>query len=151
MGSWHVTHSTLPMWKKNRNVVITYKPLDSPPGAIDDLVEYQPLSSDKKKSVEGVDKPDPSVHAAYDWRGKGWLKVASSHWEVLGHGEEDGGWVVTYFAKTLFTPAGIDIYAKRRGGLSGDLIMKIKEEMRKIEDADFRKLADEIFDIKHDW
>lgn len=139
------------MWKNNRNVVITYKPLDSVPGAIDDLVEYQPLSSDKKKTVEGIDKPDPDVHAAYNWRGKGWLKIASSHWEVLGHGDEDGGWVVTYFAKTLFTPAGIDIYARKKGGLSEELVGRIRAEMKKVEDQVFQKMADEIFEIRHDW
>lgn len=149
MGPWHVTHSTLPMWKNNRNVVITYKPLES--GTIDDLVEYQPLKSDKKKTVEGVDKPDTAVDAAYNWRGKGWLKIASSHWEVLGHGEEEGGWVVTFFAKTLFTPAGIDVYARKKGGLSEELVGRIREEMRKVEDPGFRKQADEIFEIQHDW
>ncbi|ETN39378.1 uncharacterized protein HMPREF1541_05601 [Cyphellophora europaea CBS 101466] len=104
-GRWYVTHSTLPMWKSNRNVTITYTPLDSPADAIDDLVEYQPLKSEKQKTVRGVDSPDPHVAAAYNWRGRGWLKIASSHWEVLGWGEEEGGWAVTFFAKTLFTPA----------------------------------------------
>lgn len=150
-GPWHVTHSTLPMWKKNKNVVITYTLLESPSGAIDDLVQYNPLNSDKQKTVEGVDKPDPDVEAAYNWRGKGWLKIASSHWEVLGYGEEDEGWVVTFFEKTLFTPAGIDIYARRRGGLSEDLIQRIRAEMKKIDDPGFQKQADEIFEIKHEW
>ncbi|KAJ9658888.1 hypothetical protein H2198_003458 [Neophaeococcomyces mojaviensis] len=150
-GSWHVTHSTLPMWKTNRNVKITYTPLDTPPGAIDDLVEYQPLASDKWKTVNGIDKPHPQVDTAYNWRGKGWLKIASSHWEVLGYGDEDGGWVVTFFEKTLFTPAGIDIYARRKGGLSSELVERIRAEMMKINDPAFQKQADQIFEIKHDW
>lgn len=147
-GSWHVTHSTLPMWKKNRNVVITYTPLES--GAIDDLVEYFPVNSHKRKTVEGIDKPHADVKGAYNWRGKGWLKIASSHWEVLGHGEEDGGWVVTFFEKTLFTPAGIDIYARQKGGLSAELIERIKAEMRKIHDPAFVVQAEQIFEIKHE-
>lgn len=151
MGAWHVTHSTLPMWKKNRNVVITYKALDAPAGAIDDLVEYQPLGSDKKKRVEGIDKPDANVEAAYNWRGRGLLKIASSHWEVLGYGEEDGGWVVTFFEKTLFTPAGVDIYARRNGGLSEELIQRIRAEMKNVEDSAFQRHADKIFTVKHDW
>jgi hypothetical protein len=150
-GAWHVTHSTLPMWKSNRNVVITYTALSDPPGAIDDLVEYQPLKSDKQKTVNGVDTPDPSVPAAYDWRGKGWLKIASSHWEVLGWGEEDEGWVVTFFAKTLFTPAGIDIYARRKGGLSEELLERIRAHMKQVDDAGFREQAEKIFEIRHDW
>ncbi|KAK5949161.1 hypothetical protein OHC33_009902 [Knufia fluminis] len=150
-GPWHVTHSTLPMWKKNKNVVITYTPLESPPGGIDDLVQYNPIDSDKQKTVEGIDKPDPSVEAAYNWRGKGWLKVASSHWEVLGYGEHDGGWMVTFFEKTLFTPAGIDIYARRKGDLSENLIEQIRAEMKKVNDPDFQQQADQIFEIKHEW
>lgn len=139
------------MWRKNKNVVITYTLLESPPGAIDDLVQYNPLNSDKQKTVEGVDTPDPNIDAAYNWRGKGWLKIASSHWEVLGHGDEDEGWMVTFFEKTLFTPAGIDIYARRKGGLSEDLIQRIRAEMKKINDLGFQKQADEIFEIKHEW
>ena len=139
------------MWKKNKNVVITYTPLEKPPGSIDDLVQYNPIDSDKQKTVEGVDTLDPNVEAAYNWRGKGWLKIASSHWEVLGYGEEDGGWVVTFFEKTLFTPAGIDIYSRRKGGLSEALIQGIRAEMKKINDPGFQKQADEIFEIKHEW
>ena len=46
---------------------------------------------------------------------KGWLMIASSKWQVLGYGE---GWAITYFAKTLFTPAGIDIYIRAEQGIS---------------------------------
>lgn len=148
-GPWYVTHSTLPMWKKNKNVVITYTALES--GAIDDLVEYNPIDSDKKKTVTGIDQPDSQTKAAYNWRGKGWLKIASSHWQVLGHGEEDGGWMVTFFDKTLFTPAGIDIYARRKGGLSPSLIQSIRHSMTQIPDPSFQKQANDIFEIKHDY
>ena len=132
-------------------MIITYKLLDSPQGAIDDHVEYQPLRSEKWKVVKGIDKPDDAVESAYNWRGKGWLKIASSHWEVLGHGEQDGGWIVTFFEKTLFTPAGIDIYARQQGGLSKQLIDQIRIEMKTINDTTFQKQADQIFEIKHDW
>ena len=149
-GPWHVTHSTLPMWKSNKNVVITYKPLPSPPGSIDDLVTYNPLSSSKQKTVRGVDTPDATVSAKYQWRGKGLLKIASSQWEVLGHGEEEGGWMVTYFQKTLFTPAGIDVYSRGKGGLSEGLMERIREAMRTVQEEGFRKLEKGIFEIKHE-
>ena len=148
-GPWYVTHSTLPMWKKNKNVIITYTALEA--GAIDDLVEYNPIDSNKKKTVTGVDQPDAKTKAAYNWRGKGWLKIASSHWQVLGHGEEEDGWMVTFFDKSIFTPAGIDIYARRKGGLSLALIQSIRREMKQISDQQFQKQADEIFEIKHEW
>ena len=138
------------MWKKSRNVVITYTPLEGSPGAWDNLVEYQPLDSDKLKSVHGQEHPDPNVPAAWNWRGKGWLMIASSHWEILGHGEEEGGWAVIFFQKTLFTPAGIDVLAKRKQGLSEELIQKIREEMKKIDDKGFNEQADKIFEVRQD-
>jgi hypothetical protein len=47
-GTWHVTHSTLPIWKSKRNVKITYTALaTSTPGVaaeqtdrLDDVVSY---------------------------------------------------------------------------------------------------------------
>lgn len=60
--------------------------------------------------------------------------IASSHWQLLGYnvkggssagagvegGEGEAGeeWVVTYFSKTLFTPAGLDVYARSGTSLS---------------------------------
>ena len=149
-GKWHVTHSTLPMWKKNQNVTITYTPLKENAELLDDLVEYQPLNSDKQKKVEGIDTPDATTQAAYGWRGKGLLKIASSHWQVLAYGEEDGGWAVTYFAKTLFTPAGIDVYAREKRGLSEALLDRIKQEFKVVQDENVQKLAEAMFSIKHD-
>ena len=149
-GTWHVTHSTLPMWKSKRNVRITYTSLSDAPDKLDDLVEYQSPTSDKLKTIHGLDTPNPAFPASWDWRGKGWLKIAGSHWEVLGYGVEDGGWAVTYFAKTLFTPAGIDIYSREKGGLSEGLVQKIRDGLTKIEDDNFRKLLEGIFAVKHD-
>lgn len=150
-GAWHVTHSTLPMWKSNRNVVIKYTPAEGDTGGIHDLVSYKPLGSDKHKEIHGFNTPDASIPASYKWRGKGWLKVTSSEWEVLGYGQEEGGWVVTFFKKTIFSPAGIDIYAKKHGGLSEELLETIISEVKKIKDADIQKMVGSLFPIKHDW
>jgi hypothetical protein len=161
--TWHVTHSTLPMWKNKRNVRIQYTPLEpsSPSIAkentdrLDDLVSYQGLNSDKVSTVHGVDKAASGGdgRGEWDWRGKGLLMIASSHWEVLGWGEEEGTgnkWVVTMFAKTLFTPAGIDVYAKHRAGLKPETVEGIKRALEGIEDADVKKLAPQVFEIKSD-
>lgn len=150
-GRWHVTHSTLPMWKTNRNVTITYRSLPNNAEVLDDLVEYQPVNSDKKKKIEGVDTPDAAMLGAYSWRGRGFLKLASSHWQILGYGDEDGGWAVTYFQKTLFTPAGIDLYARRKGGLSDELIEQIRDEIRATKDKNVTRLAELMFPIHHNW
>lgn len=155
------------MWRKSRNVRITYKAIpDTKPAHIDDTVTYQSLSSTSIKTVHGVDKPvnvpsttitnpaegDPEAASlAYQWRGKGWLMIASSKWEILGHGEEAGtgnSWVVTYFAKTLFTPAGVDFYS-RKGSLAPETIENIKAGLAEL-GGDVAKLASQVFEVKMD-
>ncbi|RYO89301.1 hypothetical protein DL764_008595 [Monosporascus ibericus] len=147
--TWSVTHSTLSMWRSAKNVRITYKPYEadkSSSPAIDDLVEYEKKGSQSGvKTVEGVDRPDPGSPSAWDWRGKGWLRIASSHWEVLGYGERplttaEGGagierWVVTWFAPTLFTQEGLDIYSDRREGLSRETLEAIMEALKNLDEA----------------
>lgn len=170
-GTWHVTHSTLPMWKSKRNVRIAYDFL--PPSTpsltteqtdrLDDLVTYQSLTSEKVQTIHGVDKASGSTGSrdVWDWRGKGWLMIASSHWEVLGWGEEqnEGGdsasattndWVITYFAKTLFTPAGIDIYSRKAQRPSEGTVQGIKDALARMKDESITTLAKDIFEIQMD-
>ncbi|KAF1357518.1 hypothetical protein EJ07DRAFT_78694, partial [Lizonia empirigonia] len=173
--SWNVTHSTLPMWKKFRNVRITYTALSTPNGGathLDDTVTYQPLSRSKSKisTVRGVDKPDDSTSstsstqpphdflasACYTWRGRGWLMIATSRWEILGWGDEpatgntDTGnsWVVTYFAKTLFTPAGVDVYS-RRGVLRPETVAGIQRALEEL-GGEVAGLAGGMFEVAYD-
>lgn len=141
-GTWTVTHSTLSMWRSARNVRISYALLPAKGDGrtrIDDLVEYEPTSkTGVLKTVEGVDT-QASNGAGWDWRGKGWLFFVSSHWEVLGWGEEtaqDGSkerWAVTWFAPTVFTKEGIDIYSDKKEGVSEGLYSKIEAALKKIE------------------
>ncbi|KAF2622868.1 hypothetical protein BU25DRAFT_301791, partial [Macroventuria anomochaeta] len=180
-GHWNVTHSTLPMWKKSRNVIITYTTLPSTGSAgglghrsgthMDDEVSYQALDKSKVKvsTVRGVDKPFPTTPTSptappaasqmdeelaslgYNWRGKGWLMIASSKWEILGYGSESGtqnDWVVTYFAKTLFTPAGVDFYS-RRGQLRPETVAGIEDAIRGL-GGDVAKLVGEVFEVAFD-
>lgn len=75
--------------------------------------------------------------------------IASSKWEILGYGEEEGtgnSWVVTYFAKTLFTPAGVDFYS-RKGKLTEQTIEGIKAGLAGL-GGDVAKLAADLFEIK---
>ncbi|KAK0279075.1 hypothetical protein LTR35_008810 [Friedmanniomyces endolithicus] len=166
----HVTHSTLPMWKNKRNVRIQYTPLPPSTGSnfaasetdrIDDLVTYQSLTGDKVTTLHGVDKlatttstgSNGDAKDAWDWRGKGWLKIAGSHWEVLGWGEEvatGNKWVVTEFAKTLFTPAGVDVYSQRREGLQQVTLEGIKRALEGTGDENVKRMAVELFEIKRD-
>ncbi|KAF3394404.1 hypothetical protein F1880_005027 [Penicillium rolfsii] len=185
-GTWHVTHSSLPLWKDKRNVKITYTPIppstsasltggvtgtgsDADPTKLDDLVQYQSRDSSKHKihTVHGVDTPSQSNPGAWDWRGKGWLMIASSHWEVLGFGYESNpeselatgpgevegnanAWVVTYFAKTLFTPAGIDVYSLGKAGLSKEVLDGIWEALRGLGVEEIERLVEGVFEVPRD-
>lgn len=157
-GTWHVTHSTLPMWRNKRNVRIAYTRL--PGNRLDDLVTYQRADGTEVKKVHGVDKTRKD--GTYTWRGKGMLRVASSKWEVLGWG--GGGadpkaeqWVVTYFARTGFTPAGIDVYARKQEGLSERTMAKLREALDRLDQGpkggpptEFGKLVASLFEVKRD-
>lgn len=144
---------------------------------------YQALgdAKGKVKSVRGVDTPAVSATSggkgeedmgfAWNWRGRGWLMVASSHWEVLGYGDEDtpasvsvpvpatgeaqssearNKYVVTYFAKTLFTPAGLDIYSAEGTGLKEGTVEAIKKALGESADEGVRRLAGELFEVAVD-
>ncbi|KAM0556056.1 hypothetical protein ACHAPJ_006041 [Fusarium lateritium] len=139
--TWSVTHSTLSMWRDARNVRITYKML---PGTsdgrprIDDLVEYEPTSKDgTRKTVEGIDTQASAI--GWDWRGKGWLKFVATHWELLGWGEAVTAegvkerWAVTWFAPTIFTKEGLDIYCDRKEGLSEETYARVMEGLKGME------------------
>ncbi|KAI1188406.1 hypothetical protein F5B17DRAFT_272643 [Nemania serpens] len=151
-GTWIVTHSTLSMWRSAQNVRITYTPhapADSNstsngngPAVNDNLVEYEKKNGKGGvRTVLGIEKPDPNIPGAWNWRGKGWLAIASSHWEVLGWGERPlsspaGGverWAVTWFAPTLFTEEGVDIYSDRREGLSKETADAIIAALKRLE------------------
>lgn len=160
-GTWHVTHTSLPLWNDKRNTRITYTAL--PDDKIDDLVQYQMISSSKIKTIEGIDTPNPdAAHdggGAWKWRGKGWLKIATSDWEILGWGDapaEDGSgkeqWVVTYFSKTLFTPPGIDLYARTGKGHSDRTFDEIKKSLERLgeEHADIKQLVQDFYAITRD-
>lgn len=148
------------MWKDKRNVRITYTALpaanvaeDSVP-RLDDTVEYQTLNSDKIKTVHGVDTPSGLDTRAWDWRGKGWLKIASSHWEFVdwsdgfAHGEATGEeWAVIWFQKTLFTPAGIDIFSRKKEGLRGKTVNVIKNRLVR---GRHLALSEGLFEVKRD-
>ncbi|KZM22885.1 uncharacterized protein EKO05_0001259 [Ascochyta rabiei] len=189
-GSWNVTHSTLPMWKKSRNVRITYTALATRTQGVldlDDVVTYQPLDKSKKKMsrVRGVDKASstltststsasasasasastaPTATASaegtaeadnssltYTWRGRGLLMIATSKWEILGYGTEGSTgneWVVTYFAKTLFTPAGVDFYS-RRGKLQDETVEGITRALEGL-GGGVAELAGGLFEVAYD-
>lgn len=145
------------MWKDKRNVRITYTTLPAANSSeekvprLDDLVEYQALTSEKIKTVRGIDTPSGPDTRAWDWRGKGWLKVASSHWEFVdwstGEGEEGEEWAVIWFQKTIFTPEGIDIFSRRKEGLREETVKAVKE---KLGGGQHKSMSEGLFEVRRD-
>jgi hypothetical protein len=153
------------MWNGKQNVRITYRKIEGQTTSgskrmpdLDDLVEYQKAGATKVSSVRGVSRPvdvDGTGHGlAYSWRGKGWLKIASSNWEILGWGKEEaraghpeGDWVVTYFSKTLFTPAGLDIYCRSNRPLADVTLKTIKHAIASLGEPSLVGLAKSIFEV----
>lgn len=140
------------MWRSAQNVRITYSPLPpssskttTPPRErIDDKVEYESLGGDGKggsvKSVSGVDTAETAGDGSvWMWRGKRWLALLSSHWELLGWGERtlaDGSterWMVSWFAATTFTKEGLDILSDRREGPSEETAEAVLAALKALE------------------
>ncbi|WVQ72471.1 hypothetical protein IAR50_002023 [Cryptococcus sp. DSM 104548] len=120
MGKWGIAWSTLPMWKDKKDVTLTYTPLPGISGAtkFQDLLEYRKVNSEKVDTVKGIDTLTASGPnaATFDWKGSGWLFFVHSHWEVLGYGSDESSgleWAVTFFSKTVFSAAGIDVYVRK--------------------------------------
>lgn len=83
--------------------------------------------------------------------------MATSDWEILGYGgegkrgSEGEDWVVTYFAKTMFTPAGIDIYSRTKEGLEKAAVKRIIKALKESESEEIRGLARELFEVTRTW
>jgi hypothetical protein len=123
---------------------------------LDDHVESQKIGKEKVSHIHGISRPievdGVEFGLAYHWRGKGLLKLITSHWEILGHGKDEGAqesneWVVTFFSKTVFTAAGIDIYTRTKANLSDATLNAIKSAMAELCDDEFKSLANSIFEV----
>jgi hypothetical protein len=91
------------------------------------LDEVKYLKNDKPKTITGYDHPDKDNEKAFAWRGKGFLFIAKSHWEVRMIDDKQQ-WAVIYFSKTLFTPEGVDIIS-RTATLDKTSLAEIKTKM----------------------
>lgn len=99
--------------------------------------------------MEGKEIQDAADAAQWHWKGKGWLKIAGgSRWEVLGWGVKgDERWVVTWFAASLFTPAGIDIYCSKKEGISEELYGEIEAGLKGLGVKQVADLAATMFPL----
>ncbi|MCJ1270049.1 hypothetical protein MMC22_009943 [Lobaria immixta] len=155
LGHWYITQTSSALWRDKRNVKLTYTLLDSTNQlypTIDDLITYQGLSSSKLETVHGTDTPSQTDPCAWTWRGKGWLKFVSSHWEILGHGEvgESGQWMVIHGQKSIATPAVVNVYTRKREGLPKDMRKEVEVALEELGDEHLRALVRSMYSVRHD-
>lgn len=131
-GTWCIVSTSLSFWKTRQNPRIRYtpEPVLSPYRELCLRDEVLYTRNGKLQTVLGYDTPLSDTH--FVWRGEPWyLRWLTSHWQVVLRGPEDC-WVVTYFEKTLFTDAGVDVYA-REATLDEAVLREIYGQMAEVE------------------
>ena len=155
LGRWYIMHTSSPAWRDKRNVLLDYSTIGDAASAespIDDLITYQGLSSAKIQSIHGIDSRSQSNPRAWTWRGTGLLKMISSHWEILGHGELEscGSWMVIYAQKSMLTPAVINVYTRKSSGLPVAELVKLADILKGYGEPSLLHLVEDIYTIRHD-
>lgn len=155
LGQWYITLTSSPAWRDKRNVSVTYSLLgatNQSNAPIDDLIKYQSISSAKLQTVHGTDTPSQTDPWAWTWRGNGLLRVVTSRWEILGHGElEDRGqWIVVYAQKSIFTPAVINVYTREKHALSQAMLKSIAVALEGVGQDSLRALVGSMYLVQQD-
>ncbi|PYH70140.1 uncharacterized protein BO88DRAFT_275804 [Aspergillus vadensis CBS 113365] len=153
LGTWYITRSSSPFWSDKRNPTITLTadtntppdtlPLSalsqatttSPAPILTNKTSYQTLSSSSVKTTTGTDRAILAGKELgpiqMEWRGSGWLRMVSAQWEILGWGGADNGeWLLVFANKSMFTPAGISLYSRRKTGVDEMVWAEIEVELR---------------------
>lgn len=128
VGTWFIIASNFPMWLKGDKLSPEFNYTQTErkgKTVLYDEVKY--TKKGKVKSINGYDHPDKKKSNAFTWRGKGWLVIAKSNWEVRLIDEEEG-WAVICFSKTLFTPEGVDVISRDKK-MSPEKLQHIKNKM----------------------
>ena len=130
-GTWYIAMTDLPLWRK-RSGVVSYQSL--PDGNLADVICWR--QGRRAGHIVGIDRPITDDGWQWEWRGVEPLTLfARSRWKFLS-GSIQQGWAVTQFEKTLFTPAGIDIYCRSprpaHGQLSAALASLPEEVARRL-------------------
>ncbi len=130
-GKWYVVATNFPMWldAKNTDPNFNYTNFKEKKGKLifDDCVIYS--KNKKPKQIKGTDKQKKSDELKFAWRGKGLLGLFKSDWRVIAS-DKEGRWIVIYSTKTLVSPEGVDIIARKKS-LSESEIKGIIEHLDK--------------------
>lgn len=114
-GKWYVVATNFPMWldAKNTDPNFNYTNFREKNGKLifDDCVMYS--KNKKQKRIKGKDKQKQPDELKFAWRGKGLLALFKSNWRVIAS-DREGRWIVIYSTKTLVSPEGVDVIARKK-------------------------------------
>jgi hypothetical protein len=138
MGDWYLIRSSNNIWKDKRNVRMNYTAAGP---HIEDRAFYQPLNSDVFKSIDGRDTADEDGVGLYTWQGKGWLRVASTRWEILSFTSRpnNGDWMLVFSHKTIFAGAAANLMCRNQQGPSESDLKHISNWIPQVEDPMFQQ------------
>ena len=113
-GSWTIAATNFPMWLtgQRQSPRFSYELVSENPLMLSDDVSYV-TAEGEQKHILGLDTfgIDRDGNDEFRWRGTKLLRLVVSRWSVSGV-SEDGSIAVIRFAKSLVTPAGIDVIVR---------------------------------------
>ena len=67
--------------------------------------------------MRDTDSPCHGKPGEWTWRGNGWLKFVTSHWQILGFGEQEeyGQWTVVFAQKSIFFASSNQCVHEKKG------------------------------------
>ena len=114
-GKWFVVATNFPMWLKKENTGPNFNYTNfrekNNKLVFDDCVMYVKDKSPKK--IKGKDKQKTKDELKFSWRGKGLLGLFKSNWRIIAS-DKEGRWIAIYSTKTLVSPEGVDIIARKK-------------------------------------
>lgn len=121
-GKWYVAATNFSMWldAKNTDPNFNYTNFREKNGKLlfDDCVMY--FKNKSPKQIKGRDKQKKSDELKFVWRGKGFLALFKSKWRVIAS-DKEGRWIAIYSTKTLVSPDGVDIIARKKNLSEGEI------------------------------
>lgn len=128
-GRWYIVQTSLPFWQQRSHPCVNYT-LENHQGQPRLLDEVSYLNaSGQPRRVLGYDYLVQHPAGQFLWLAKPWyLFFLRSRWGVLAHDPDCSEWAVTCFSKTLFTPAGLDIYS-RSPQLNPEALLQIDAQL----------------------
>lgn len=113
-GIWRVGATNFAMWLSGDRLrpQFRYDLKTTDPLVLDDVVSFM-TAHGVEKTIVGVDRLhlDGAGGDTFVWRGAGLLSFVTSRWSVAG-ATEDSNILVIRFAKSLLSPAGVDVIVR---------------------------------------